>query len=183
MTAVDIRAMTSDELDRVVEIDVSEEGEVNYRVVDGRLEVFPRRHRRPPLSADDWREDVDEWRTVLEDGGEAFGAFVGARLVGIGILRPGLTEDMSQLAALYVDRAHRRMGVGRALVEHAEARARAAASRRLYVSATPSDSAVPFYLGQGFSPVADPHPALLALEPDDIHMAKWLGADERTPSD
>jgi GNAT superfamily N-acetyltransferase len=171
---MEIRQLTSAELERAAEIDVSEEGEVNYRVVDGRLEAFPHRHRRPRYSVEDWRPVIAEWRALLAEGDEAFGAFDGARLVGIAILRFRLTDQMSQLAALYVDRDHRRMGVGATLVDAVESAARAAGADRLYVSATPSESAVPFYLGRGFAPVAEPHPELLAREPDDIHMTKDL---------
>jgi hypothetical protein len=51
-------------------------------------------------------------------------------------------------------------------------------TNRMYVSATPSESAVGFYLRHGFTPVADPLPELFELEPEDIHMARRLLADE-----
>jgi N-acetylglutamate synthase-like GNAT family acetyltransferase len=41
---------------------------------------------------------------------------------------------------------------------------------RVYVSATPSQSAVEFYRGLGFELVSEPLPELYALEPEDIHM-------------
>ncbi len=45
-----------------------------------------------------------------------------------------------------------------------------AGATSLYVSATPTASAIGFYLGQGCG-LADPvHPALYAAEPDDIHL-------------
>jgi hypothetical protein len=40
----------------------------------------------------------------------------------------------------------------------------------VYVSATPSESAVGFYTSMGFTPTPDPIPELFALEPEDIHM-------------
>lgn len=40
----------------------------------------------------------------------------------------------------------------------------------LYVSATPTGSAVGFYTSKGFAPTDTPHPDLLAEEPEDIHM-------------
>ena len=173
---MEIRRLTPIELDRATEIDVSEEGEVNYRVVDGRLEAFSHPHRRPRFSVEDWQPWIVEWRTIVEEDGVAFGAFDGVRLVGIAILRFRLTEETSELAALYVDREHRRMGVAGALVDAVENTARAAGAHRLDVSATPSDSAVPFYLNRGYAPVAQPHPELFASEPDDIHMTKTLDA-------
>jgi hypothetical protein len=40
----------------------------------------------------------------------------------------------------------------------------------MYVSATPTGSAVGFYLSRGCHLADPPHPALLASEPDDIHL-------------
>ena len=48
--------------------------------------------------------------------------------------------------------------------------AKACDAKRLYVSAVPSESAVGFYLKQGFEPTEDVHPDLYELEPEDIHM-------------
>jgi hypothetical protein len=48
--------------------------------------------------------------------------------------------------------------------------ARAASATRLYVSATPTGSAVNFYLRQGCVLADPPHPALFELEPEDIHL-------------
>jgi hypothetical protein len=44
----------------------------------------------------------------------------------------------------------------------------------LYVSATPSESAVGFYTGQGFRPTEEVNEELFELEPEDIHMIKPL---------
>jgi hypothetical protein len=55
--------------------------------------------------------------------------------------------------------------------------ARREGARRVYVSATPSGSAVGFYRSQGFALTRDPVPELLALEPEDIHMIKELEAE------
>jgi hypothetical protein len=52
------------------------------------------------------------------------------------------------------------------------AEAKKAGAKRMYVSAVPSESAVGFYLSQGFEPTDTPIPALFELEPQDIHMVK-----------
>jgi hypothetical protein len=52
--------------------------------------------------------------------------------------------------------------------------AKADGAQTLYVSARPSESAVRFYLSQGFQLTDNPHPRLLALEPEDIHMVMQL---------
>jgi len=48
--------------------------------------------------------------------------------------------------------------------------AREAGSRRMYVSSTPSSSAVGFYIAQGFKLAEEVDAELYALEPEDIHL-------------
>ena len=48
--------------------------------------------------------------------------------------------------------------------------AAAAGAMSMYVSATPSGSAVGFYMSRGCQLAARPHPALFAKEPEDIHL-------------
>jgi GNAT superfamily N-acetyltransferase len=170
-----IRTVTADELARIPEMDVSEEGAAVYVQRGTHLEVVRKAHRRPPRSAEEWDPEVRHWQGVVGEGGAAFGAFEGDRLIGFAVLRLGLTEDMAQLAGLYVDRAWRRSGLATVLVEEVVGRARVDGAARLYVSAAPSDSAVGFYLSRGFEPVAEPNPELFELEPDDIHMVRALG--------
>ena len=45
---------------------------------------------------------------------------------------------------------------------------------QLYVSATPSESAIDFYLSQGFALAKQVHKDLYALEPEDIHLLRQL---------
>jgi broad specificity phosphatase PhoE/GNAT superfamily N-acetyltransferase len=176
---IEVRRLERAEIGRAVELDVSEVGSSNFRIEDGRLVEFARRHERPPFSAADWQPQIDEWRAILDAGGAAFGVVRGGALAGIAVLRPRLTERAAQLATLYVDRRYRRNGIGRALVAAVERQAVEEGARSLYVSATPSDTAVPFYLSEGFEPVAEPDPGLFALEPDDIHMSKPLALRPR----
>ena len=52
----------------------------------------------------------------------------------------------------------------------AAAIARERGARLLYVSATPTENTVNFYLRRGCILATPPDPELLALEPDDIHL-------------
>jgi GNAT superfamily N-acetyltransferase len=116
---------------------------------------------------------VAAWRAVAEQG-QTWGAFEDERLMGIGILRRRLEGDMAELAVLHVDRAHRCQGIGRQLSELMFAAARASGATSIYVSGSPVERAVRFYLSLGFKPTATPHPRLLADEPEDIHMTRAL---------
>jgi ribosomal protein S18 acetylase RimI-like enzyme len=95
-------------------------------------------------------------------------------MVGIAVLRPGLSEGTAQLAGLFVSADYRRMGVAKRLTDEIVRLARESGARWLYVSATPSESAVGFYTSQGFRPTEHPNSELFALEPEDIHMIKQL---------
>ena len=106
----------------------------------------------------------------LELGGTAIGAFDGDRLAGIAIYRPRLTQDMAQLALLHVSDGYRRQGVASRLYDEVLRMAHGDGATHLYVSATPTGSAVGFYRTKGFEPTDEPDPGLLAEEPDDIHM-------------
>jgi GNAT superfamily N-acetyltransferase len=171
---VEVRPLALAELGRAVQIDVTEEGTSilmqDGRQVTARAEVW----RRPPRSADRWAEFEARWQTFIPAGGTALGAFDGERLVGIATLRRRVAAGTDQLEALFVDRSHRRQGIASALIAAIEALARQGGARKLYVSATPSESAVGCYLSRGFRPTAEPIAELLEREPEDIHLTLEL---------
>jgi len=98
---------------------------------------------------------------------QAVGAAAGR---GIARILPGSASALAWLALLHVGRPHRRRGVASALWTAAEQVALEAGAEAMYVSATPSDSAVGFYLSRGCRLADPPHPDLLAEEPEDIHF-------------
>jgi GNAT superfamily N-acetyltransferase len=171
---VTIRGLAAADLSGVDAVDVSECGTVVYHVRDGILEATPERWERRRRGPAEWAPYVAEWADVLAAGGSAFGAFDGDALVGIAVVRPRLTADTAQLVALFVGRGHRRRGIAARLIAEAVRVARTAGAGALYVSATPSASAVGCYLSQGFTLAAAVHPDLLAREPEDIHLARAL---------
>jgi N-acetylglutamate synthase-like GNAT family acetyltransferase len=60
--------------------------------------------------------------------------------------------------------------LGRTLFEKAVAKARELGARRLYISSTPSENTVRFYLLRGARLADDLDAALFELEPEDIHL-------------
>jgi len=120
---------------------------------------------------------VNAWRPILDKGGTLIGAFESEALAGIAIYRPELEEGMADLAVLHVSRAYRRTGVASRLLDEVVRLSRADGARRLYVSATPSNSAVGFYRSRGFEPTDAPNAAVVgssSLGPDGIHMIRDL---------
>jgi GNAT superfamily N-acetyltransferase len=174
MVGIAIRPLTRAELPRVYEIDVEERGTVVYEQAGPHVTVRPEAWHRPRRSTAAWDRNIAAWEPLLAQGGMALGAFDGDVLVGIAVLHLRLTERMAQLAALFVSQDQRRRGVARQLTEEVVRLARASGAQALYVSATPSESAVGFYTNQGFQPTGEVNAELYALEPDDIHMIKPL---------
>jgi ribosomal protein S18 acetylase RimI-like enzyme len=159
---------------RIAEIDRSEQVTRGYCYRNGKLEAgavdwqVPRWFANGPEHS--VQGNVDFLTPILKQGGTLFGASDGDSLVGVMVYRPHLTQDMAQLVFLHVSNGYRRQGIATRLTAECVRRAKADGAKRLYVSATPSESAVGFYQSQGFELVDKPHPELYALEPEDIHM-------------
>lgn len=169
-----IRVLGADEVDKMHDIDRAEVIRVGYRVEGDRLVQM-----EVNWDDDGWREGDGEHsfgamisgtRWYLDLAGTAFGAFDGERLVGLAVYRPRLRRAMGQLTGLHVSDGYRRQGIASRLFAEVLNLARRDGATELYVSATPSGSAVGFYLHHGFVPTNEPDPTLLEEEPEDIHM-------------
>jgi len=95
------------------------------------------------------------------------------------MLRYELSDTVAQLALLHVSRAYRRQGIATRLFQEACRLARGDGAEELYVSATPSESAVGFYRSQGCRLAEQVNEELYAEEPEDIHMIKTLRVRSR----
>jgi GNAT superfamily N-acetyltransferase len=170
---ITIRPLAPTELARVAEIDPSEYITQIYRLVDGQLEPEAHDWHRPRWDAERWQELLATWRETLKPD-LWLGAFAGEEMAGLASLRYELAPGLAQLTLLYVSLPCRRQGVAHRLVEEVIALAEGHGATALYVSAIPSQSAVNFYLRQGFVLTTTPNPEMFALEPEDIHMVRPL---------
>jgi predicted N-acetyltransferase YhbS len=110
---------------------------------------------------------------TFDRGGWLMGAWDGQRIVGIAVLDSvwlGPLQDQLQLELLHISHGYRDRGTGGTLFEAARAEARRRGAREMYVSATPSEHTVRFYLSHGCRLNPSPDPALFAAEPEDIHL-------------
>ena len=110
----------------------------------------------------------------FDRGGACYGALDGETLIGAAVLESrfiGREKDQLQLKFLHVSQRHRQAGLGRALFEKVVAKAGESGARRLYISSTPSENTVRFYLHLGCRVTDDLDAALFELEPKDIHLA------------
>lgn len=172
-----MRLLRRDEVELIWTIDRSEIHHRTYELRGGRLVRTPNYFEIPG-----WRPDAVEKETpVLLDcfdrGGTFLGVFDAEALIGLCVLesaRVGRGSDQIQMAYLYVSRAYRGRGVGMQLFEAGVSFARESGANALYVSATPTENTVDFYLNRGCILASAPDPRLLALEPDDIHLVYLL---------
>jgi len=168
-----IRGLARDEIESVWEIDRSEIINGIYHLQDGEL-VLEEEH----FDAKGWPPGIPERYTpVLYDcfdrGGTFYGAFDGPKIAGAAVLESkfiGEGRDQLQLKFLHVSGPYRKRGLGRALFEMAVEKAREMKARRLYISATPSENTVGFYMHLGCVLAREINPELFELEPEDIHL-------------
>ena len=173
MPPVLIRTLGRGEIAAVWGIDRRELIEGRYRLDGGELVPEPHRFDVPGWPPDA-RTTYDPLLAACFDrGGPFFGAFDGEVLVGVAVLdaRPVVAHpELLQMVMLHVSRDYRGRGVGSALFRRVLAEAAERGAAGLYISATPSRNTIDFYRRFGAVPIGQPDPALLALEPEDIHL-------------
>jgi ribosomal protein S18 acetylase RimI-like enzyme len=173
---MEVRRLRAEDVSLVAAIDRSEHVDGQYRVVDGRLEqVLPTLTEVPawdptgsgPHSV---AAEIEFCRSAVERGGALFGAREAEQTVGLAIVQPSFETAVAWLAFLHVSRPYRRMGAAQALWDAAVDLSVAGGAETMYVSATPTTSALGFYLRQGCELARPVHPDLFAAEPEDIHL-------------
>jgi predicted N-acetyltransferase YhbS len=172
-----MRLLARDEVELIWTLDRSEVHHHTYELHGSELVRVPNYFEVPG-----WRPDAAATETPglldrFDRGGTFVGVFDAERLVGMSVVdsarvRPG--RDQVQLAYLYVSRAYRGRGIGMRLFEGAASSAREAGAKALYVSSAPTENTVDFYLNRGCVLAPEPDPALLAAEPEDIHLVYLL---------
>jgi predicted N-acetyltransferase YhbS len=173
------RALARDEVALVRAIDRREVIDAIYYLVDGALVLRPEHYDMQGWPPGEIEKSIAWLLEMFDRGGWFCGVFDGEQMVAVAVLDGkfiGAPPDMLQLAFLHVSRDYRGRGLGRDLFHAAAAEARARGARRMYVSATPSQHTITFYLAQGCALSPAPDPALLALEPEDIHLEYALPA-------
>jgi ribosomal protein S18 acetylase RimI-like enzyme len=165
-----------DDVGLIAKIDRSEHVDVEYAVVGGCLiERAVSMADIPPwdsvgVGPDSVAAKVAFCAPLVAGGATLLGAFERDHVLGLAVVDGSFEPGLAWLAFLHVSRPDRRRGTASALWAAGVEEAAAAGAKSMYVSATPTGSAVGFYLSRGCK-LADPvHPALYASEPDDIHL-------------
>jgi predicted N-acetyltransferase YhbS len=167
------RHLLRDEIGQVWKIDRSEVIDNVYHFENGALVLRPEHH-----DVSGWPPgEAEKYTPILLDcfdrGGWFHGAFDREDLIGAVVLenqRIGKSNDQLQLKFLHVSNSYRNRGLGKQLFELAKAAAREKGAKRLYISATPSENTINFYMRLGCTVADEPDPELFELEPEDIHL-------------
>ncbi len=173
--SITIRRLEPGAIHLLHEIDRSEHIESLYSVEHGELVASEVDIRVPPWDPEGSGDHsagrlIDRWRPQVEAGAALLGAFVGGEFRGLAVVDTALEPGLAWLCLLHVTNAHRRTGVASALWAEAVRLARRAGAESMYVSATPSSSAVGFYLSRGCEVADPPREELFAEEPEDVHL-------------
>ena len=169
------RLLERHELPTIWTIDRSEFIPSIYRLRDGKLVLEPHNfqaHGWPPGRPETLGPELER---CFDRGGVFHAIFDGMQPAGVGVVDTkecGVDHDLVQLKFLHVGHGYRGKGIGTRLFECAGETSRALGAGGLYVSATPSQNTVDFYLGRGCEVLASPDPELFAEEPEDIHL-EW----------
>jgi len=78
--------------------------------------------------------------------------------------------DRLNLTGLWVSHKYRGKGIGKTLFRLATQQARKRGAKTLYVSATPSENTLRFYMAMGCRLTESVDPHLFEKEPEDIHL-------------
>lgn len=168
-----IRGLARDEIETIWAINRSEVVENVYYLRDGALVLVTEYY-----DMKGWPTGETELYTPIlcdcfDRSGTFYGAFEGSEMVGAVVLESrfiGKAKDQLQLKFLHVGSGYRKKGWGKRLFEKAVERARGLSAKRLYISATPSENTVDFYLHLGCEVTGGIDQELFELEPEDIHL-------------
>jgi predicted N-acetyltransferase YhbS len=170
---MNIRLLQRDEIPLIWQIDRREVIENIYYLRDGKLVLEPERYDMqgwPPGEAEHYTPILFD---CYERGGIFWGALENDRLIGVAILESkfiGLQQDTLQLKFLHVSRDFRKQGIASTLFKLAIEKAKVMGAQKLYISATPSEHTINYYLRLGCVLAKEVDPELFVLEPEDIHL-------------
>ncbi|WP_353165793.1 GNAT family N-acetyltransferase [Acinetobacter sp.] len=111
---------------------------------------------------------------LCQQGAICIGGFnPSSQLIAVQVVSNQRITDYPQAKLLqyfYVDADHQGYGIGSQLMQTAATSAKQLGAKQLYISATPTQRTVDFYLKQGAKLLENPDQQLWALEPEDIHL-------------
>ncbi|MCH6257104.1 GNAT family N-acetyltransferase [Puniceicoccaceae bacterium K14] len=170
---IEIRPLKLEDLSTIYQLDRSEEVRRSYLHEGGAL--IAKEENVTIINDDDfWDGHIGNWQEAIEKNAVAFAAYDKDKLAGFAIMSMDVEARATQILALYVDTDHRLSGIAKSLYLEMFDASKSANKETLYVAATPTESAVRFYLSQGFEVLKGKNRNLLYLQDGDIHMSKRI---------
>ena len=167
------RKLSRDEIKDIWAIDRSEVIDAVYYLEKGALVLRPEHfdvRGWPPGEAEKYTPILE---ACYDHGGWFYGLFDDRRLIGAAVLESrfiGKNGDQLQLKFLHLSRAYRNQRLGQRLFDLAKSEANQRGAKSIYISATPSEHTIGFYLRLGCKVTPEPDAELFELEPEDIHL-------------
>jgi predicted N-acetyltransferase YhbS len=171
------RELLRNEIPQIWRIDRREVIENVYYFENGELVLKPEHYDMQGWPSGDVEKSTQTLLDCFDRGGWFCGAFDDGVLVGVAILDNkfiGRDGNQLQLKFLHVSRDYRKQGLGKRLFQLAADRARDMGAKQMYISATPSENTVNFYVRLGSVVTKEPDLELFAFEPEDIHFERQV---------
>lgn len=168
-----IRTIRRSEIEQVKNIDRSEIVNKIYYFDGGQLKLKNEFYEIKSWEFSELERNIEHLYKIYDNCGYLVGCFDGNKLVGVGALDSefiGKNRDYLQLYFLHVDSKYRRTGIGKKLLKKVANHAKKLTAKKLYISATPSQNTIDFYINIGCQLVSELNPDLYQLEPKDIHL-------------
>ncbi|MBN1784696.1 MAG: GNAT family N-acetyltransferase [Candidatus Bathyarchaeota archaeon] len=168
-----IRTISRSEVEQIKKINRSEIVDKIYYLDSGQLKLKNVFYNIKCWKANELEKNVEHLYKIYDRGGYIVGCFEGDKLVGVAGLDSelfGKNREYLQLYFLHVDSKYRKTGIGKKLLNKVSLFAKNLMAKKLYISATPSQNTVDFYLNLGCQLVLELNPTLYQLEPKDIHL-------------
>ena len=143
------RELTKDEIWLACNINIAEKGELVYRFRNGQLAAETHEWQRYNWPVYHWQDNLRDWRNNVGID-YLYGAFADGRIAGMASLRYPGKDKVALLVSIHVSLGQRRHGIGMTLFRQIVDVAEEAGAKAIGVYAVPTDSAIGFYLSQGF---------------------------------
>lgn len=167
------RLLARHEIPQVWTIDRSETIHGFYQVVHGVLQFKPGFELVAGWPDGEAAQYTPILQVCYDRGGWFYALFDQDLMIAVVVLDAlfiGMHKNLLQLKFLHVGQQYRGQGLGQYLFELACQQSLRRGASGLYISATPTENTIKFYLALGCQLCTQPDQTLFELEPEDIHM-------------
>lgn len=162
-----------DEIAKIREIDRAEEIFKMYKFENGQLLLYPDYQLVDGFTLEEINQIIQRQERLLSENGKIMGVFSDKVLIGVASLeskKRGIEKEYCKMDILYVSKDFRGLKIAQQLLDWTKKEAIRFGAKKLYISATPTQNTVDFYLNNGAKITQELDNELFTLEPEDIHL-------------